>query len=169
MWWGGGTSTSVPLFLGRWRCHLHFFGFSYHQRHHVQEQQRLFLRKWMKVLVPHQSSISCVMSVDGLHFLRCHMHLFSIDHHSLNSAWIAMKLGATVRGKCQLSKALLFMPIQALSNKRIISNFCCMSGGGNFNLQGGAIYAGSGVKVDIHTSTFELNTASSVSAVFEAF
>ena len=46
--------------------------------------------------------------------------------------------------------------------------FPVCGGGGNFNLQGGAIYAESGVDLKISSSTFEQNQARNVSAVFEA-
>tara|TARA_A100001015_G_C14431526_1_gene496896 strand:- start:175 stop:432 length:258 start_codon:yes stop_codon:yes gene_type:complete len=73
-----------------------------------------------------------------------------------------MKLGATGFRKFQLSFALLFMPIRAISDKRTISNFCCMSGGGTSNLQGGAIAAGNyggTVTLTISNTEFKSNTA----------
>ena len=78
-----------------------------------------------------------------------------------------MKLGTIGWGESELSFALLSMPIRAFSDKRTISNFCCMWGGGTPNLQGGAIAAGNGVKVEISACIFQQNEAAEVSADYE--
>ena len=91
------------------------------------------------------------------------MHQTSIDHHSPISAWIALQLGAGCKSRSQLSFALFFMPFRAFSDKKHYPNFRYVSGGGNFNLQGGAIYASSGANVEIHACTFKQNNAENVS------
>ena len=58
--------------------------------------------------------------------------------------------------------------ISSLFGEKDTSWHFCMCGGGNFNLQGGAIYAGSGVDLKISSTTFERNQAGNVSAIFEA-
>jgi hypothetical protein len=51
------------------------------------------------------------------------MELSANGRRSVNSASAATKLGSTARCECQLSFALLFVPIRAFSAKRSFSNF----------------------------------------------
>ena len=86
-----------------------------------------------------------------------------------------MKLGATGRGKSQLSFAPLFMSIQAFSDQKTFRELSSNWGGGTWNLQGGAIYIRDGSLI-IRDSSFVSNQAtgiyahvSVVSSCFEAF
>ena len=59
---------------------------------------------------------------------------------------------------------------EAISDKKKLRDISCMSGGGNFNLQGGAIYVTTGVQITIRDTTFERNTAAKwVSEISSAF
>ena len=66
-----------------------------------------------------------------------HMHPTSTDHCWLNSTRMGMNLGATGLGESQLSFALLFMSIRALSDKKNYLKFSLHVGGAghptNFN------------------------------------
>ena len=81
-----------------------------------------------------------------------------------------MKLGAFEECESQLSFALLFMSIRAFSEKKNYPKFSLyVRWGGTSNLQGGAIAAGSGAKVEINICAFISNTANSVSLFLELF
>jgi hypothetical protein len=92
------------------------------------------------------------------------MQLTSTGCYSLNSTPFAPKLEPERRGECQLSLALLFIPIRAFSTKRTISTFLLQFPAVDIQLyfkRGGAIFAGTGAVIKIYASTFESNTARS--------
>jgi hypothetical protein len=69
----------------------------------------------------------------SLQFPAGHMQLTSTGRQTLNSTRVATKLGPGRHGECQLSFALLFSSIQALSAKRTFSNFRSNSRRGIWN------------------------------------
>jgi hypothetical protein len=99
----------------------------------------------------------------SLQFPAGHMERSSAGRCPFDSTRIAAKLGTELpTSECQLSFALLFSSIRALSAKRTISNFRSNSWRGTCNCQGGAIFSNNGANVEIHTSSFISNEALTV-------